>query len=217
MTFVLQNYEELPQEKRLYETPVPIVGLTGSVASGKSSVSHLLQQEKFPIISADDIIKIIYQENETLEFIKKEFPESVENEKIDFKILRTTAFSNEKNLKSLEDFLHPRIREEFQKQVKTFSSQKEMCVIYDVPLLFEKKLQQKVDLSVLVFTPQEKIIERLMKRDQISNDLAKKMMESQISIERKKKMSHYVIDNSGPLENLTQEVDKFIQKYFVKE
>lgn len=195
-------------ETRLYEVPVPIIGLTGGIGTGKSTVAKLLREKNIPVIDADKLVKNIYQKPEALEFIAKHFPHAVKDGVIVFQKLREIAFVDAIAKKLIEDFIYAYMPGEFKKAFQAFSNP--AFVVYDVPLLFEKKLNSLVDMSVCVYAPRELQINRIVDRDQSDSTLASKIIDNQMDIEEKKKLSDLVISNTGTLEDLTKTVDQQI-------
>lgn len=196
------------QNTRLYQIPVPIVGLTGGIASGKSTVAELFRQHNISVIDADQLVKNIYKKNETVEFIKSNFPSVMENNKIIFSKLRELAFNNPAIKTKLEAFIYSHLPEEFIQVFKTLPPSP--FIVYDVPLLFEKNLDQLIDVSICVFTPRSIQIERLINRDHITKDLAEKILDQQMNIEEKKAKADIIIEN---IKNKNDLVDNFNLKW----
>jgi len=205
-------FQKRTVSERLYELPCPVIGLTGGIATGKTTVADELIGRGFPIINADKLVKNIYQTKDALEFISHHFPEVIINQAIDFKRLREIVFSNQKDLELIENFIYQKLPAEFLKAFVSLPAPD--FVIYDVPLLFEKQLDSKVDLKVCVYTSEKNQIERLMKRDQSELSTIKQILKKQIDIEWKKNHSDFIIDNSSDLTSLMSNIDHFIQKYF---
>ncbi|MFA6236565.1 MAG: dephospho-CoA kinase [Bacteriovorax sp.] len=193
---------------RLYNIPVPIIGLTGGIGSGKSTVAELLTKNNIPVIDADKLVKNIYKLSETKTFIQKQFPQTIVDGEIVFKKLREIVFNNEAKKMDLEVYIYARLPEEFRKAYAVLNNP--AFIVYDVPLLFEKKLNQLVDVSVCVYAPKEKQIERLILRDQIERPLAESILANQISIEDKKNMADLIINNTDGLSMLEAEFQKFL-------
>ncbi len=185
---------------RLYELPAPIIGLTGGIATGKSTVAELFRNSGFAVIDADKLVKNIYQTNEAQQFVTFHFPEAIREGKIDFKHLRASVFGDVKNQELVENFIYSKLPAEFLRSFSEFNNPE--CVVYDVPLLFEKKLNFKVDVSVCVYSSKATQLERLIKRDHISADLAEKIISKQMDIEAKKNSSDLIIENIGDQANL---------------
>lgn len=187
------RFVNLNARSRLHHLNVPIIGLTGGVATGKSTISTLLSDKGIPVICADKLIKSIYAEESTTQFIGKEFAAAMKGNEIDFKKLREIAFSNVENKIKLEAFLYEKLPLHFWQAYKALK--RPSYVIYDVPLLFEKEINKKVDQSILIYAPKATQIERVIKRDGISKELAEKMLAEQIDIEKKRLMATYVFEN----------------------
>lgn len=203
---------KIQPKDRLYDLSIPIIGLTGSIATGKSTVSKFLTSKGVPLIDADYLVKEIYKTQECLDFIKNLCPESVTKNEIDFKILRKFFFDSQDIKLKIENYLYERLPVTFNSELAKLDFSKFDFLVYDVPLLFEKNLQDKLDLTIVCYTPQKLQIKRLMKRDSLSHDQALKIINSQISIESKKKLADHVIDNSGNLEDLHCAIDLLLSK-----
>jgi dephospho-CoA kinase len=190
-------------ETRLYNIPVPIIGLTGGIATGKSTVAELFRKNNIPVIDADRLVKLIYQMPETKTFIQKNFPQVIVEDLIVFQKLREIAFSNADSKKKLEDYIYAHLPNEFKKAFQEFSNP--TFIIYDVPLLFEKNLNEFVDFSVCIYAPRKTQIERLMFRDRSTHEMAETIINQQMDIEEKKNLADFTIHNTaGPLELETQ-------------
>ena len=193
---------------RLYEIQVPILGLTGGIATGKSTVANLFKDAGVPVIDADKLVKNVYAKKASVEFIQVNFPEAVTNGEIQFKKLREIAFSKPENQQLLENYIYAHLPEAFKNAFMEFKNPS--FIVYDVPLLFEKGLDSKVDTTICTYSPRKTQIERLMKRDQISMDLAEKILSRQIDIEEKKNKSDLVIENTGDTSMLKKNFDSLL-------
>jgi len=208
------EFLRLDKSNRLYGTNKPIIGLTGGVATGKSTVSKKIINLGFPIIEADKLVHQIYDQDISLEFIKISFPTAIENGQINFPALRKIFFENSKAREKIETFIYDRLKNEFIQEAEKLSQNN--FLIYDVPLLFEKGLNELVDLSVCVYCDQSVQISRMIKRDSIDKGLAQKMIQNQMDIERKRLLSDWVIENKGSLEDLDLAITNFLNHYFTK-
>ena len=197
---------------RLYKSTSPIIGLTGGIASGKSTITNLLREDGHNTICADQLVKNIYGKTETIELIKTKCPEAVENEKINFPLLREKFFNNAELKSTVELFIYSNLEEEFQKQLSSFPNKE--VVFYDVPLLFEKSMQNLVDLTVCVYTPKDLQLQRLKLRDNISDELAMSILGQQMDIEEKRTKSYLTLMNTGDLNHLKTEYDEMISHLF---
>jgi dephospho-CoA kinase len=198
------EYIRLSKKNRLYHLDIPVVGLTGGVATGKSTVSSFFKKEGFNIINADSLVHNIYQKKESLDFIQKNYPTAFIKGSIDFKILRKIFFENKKSQEQIENFIYQRLEEAFLDESKNLKN----LIIYDVPLLFEKGLEEKVDISICVYSSVNNQIKRLMERDKIDEKLAREIIQKQMDIEKKRKLSNFVINNDNSLNETMAEFIK---------
>ncbi len=203
-----KQFIKLNPEKRLYQYDKPIVALTGGIATGKSTVTKLLEAKGLTIIDADQLVKSIYAKQESKDFIKANFSEAFVHNEIDFKKLRDLVFSDDKIKKSVEGFIYQRLPDAFKEATLRVKNQD--FYIYDVPLLFERGLETKVDLTLLVYAPRKIQLARLIDRDGTKEEIGNKILDQQIDIEVKKEKSDLVIDNSFSMTELTAEVDKLL-------
>jgi dephospho-CoA kinase len=200
----------LSKNQRLYQLDVPVIGLTGGIATGKTTVSQKLQEKGFAVINADHLVKDIYALPETFEFIRSEFPDVIKNEQIQFPLLRQFVFANSENKVKIENFIYARLAQAFNAAFKKFDHPQ--MIIYDVPLLFEKNLQPLFDMTVLVYAPREIQQTRLMKRDNVLEEMAETMLNSQMDIEEKKAKADFIIDNSKSESELAEEINRLLHK-----
>ncbi len=183
------------------------IALTGSIATGKSTVASLLGLNGMRVIDADNISHQILETKK--EWIQKTFGKGfIKNSKVDRTALGKLIFSDSKMKQKLEDFLHPLIRKEIQTKAKKQDSFKFPYLI-DIPLFFEKK-GYNIKESVVVYVPFEIQLKRFMKRDGFTKEETLRRIKSQISIDEKKKLATWVIDNSRDLPHLQDEVEKFV-------
>lgn len=200
--------------KRIYGVTKPIVGLTGGIATGKSTVTNILKDMGLFVICADTLVHDIYKKKESIEFIKKISPESIVNGEIDFKKLRKTVFSDKDIKKDIEAFIYGKLEAEFIENLKARPDAQ--FIIYDVPLLFELDLHLNVDTSICVYCPREIQLERILSRDNHSRELAESIINNQMDIEKKKGLADHVITNIHDLEHLKKEVDHVFKNLNLK-
>ncbi|MCT7909500.1 dephospho-CoA kinase [Arcobacter lacus] len=183
------------------------IALTGGISTGKSTVCNLLKLHGFLTIDADKIAHKLLDENSSKieEMFGKEY---VENGKVLRKELGKIIFSNEENKLKLEALLHPLIKEEIIKESKIYEEQNKPYFV-DIPLFFEK-MHYPISKSLVIYTPKELQIQRLIKRDNIDEKEAKLKISNQMDIEEKKKLADMVIDNSKDLKHLQNEVERVI-------
>jgi dephospho-CoA kinase len=193
---------------RLYQLSIPVIGLTGGIASGKSTVSQIIRNKGIKVVDADLLVKKIYKEQDSLEFIKSCCSPAIEENHINFKILREHFFSDPQLKVKIEQFIYQKLPLVFNLEI----SSEDKLVFYDVPLLFEKNLQSFFDKTVLIYCSKETQLVRLVNRDHISKQLAEKILNSQIDIEEKKQLADFVIDNSQEEKELAEKVETFLKQ-----
>ena len=176
--------------------------LTGGIASGKSTVSAMLQKSNIPIINADVLARQVVEPNsagirQIAEIFGKDFLDN--SGALNRKKMADLIFTNAEARKKLENITHPLIAEQLRFELNQYENKKTPYVIYEAPLIFEKGLQSFFDATILV-TAQIPIQEkRLKKRDNISIEEVRTRMRTQMSTAEKEKQAHFVIDNSGTL------------------
>lgn len=195
-----------------------IIGLTGGIATGKSTVSKILSKKGFSIIDADNISKEVVEKGkdaylEIVNFFGKEI--LLENREINRKKLGRIIFSDKNSREVLNNIVHPYVFKEIKKQIEKLS-QDNQTIFLDVPLLLEQyKLWKEYDIEFyeiwLVYCDESTQIKRLMDRDNISKDDAVKKINSQMSLERKKGMSSKIIDNSKDIEYLKKQIEELVK------
>lgn len=185
------------------------IALTGGIATGKSTVCSLLKLHGFLTIDADSIAHKLLDENS--DTIAKLFGEHyVVDGKVQRKELGKIIFTNEENKLKLEAFIHPLIKEDIEKEARIFEEQGKPYFI-DIPLFFET-MHYPISRNVVVYTPKELQIKRLMQRDGIDENEALLKISNQMDIEEKKNLATFVIDNSSTLKNLQNEVEVLKEK-----
>jgi|SRR6056297_1243040 len=187
---------------------IMIIGLTGGIAAGKSTVARILASLGAYIINADKIGHNILEKNKNAyNDVIDEFGEIIvkNNGKIDRKKLGEIVFSDKDKLKKLENITHPYIIEEIKYETKEKIKDYHHLVL-DVPLLFETGLENIVDITWVVVCSYEKQIERIAKRDGLSREEAKKRIASQMETSQKVKLADFVIYNNGNKKELNNKV-----------
>lgn len=181
-----------------------IIGLTGGIASGKSTVSKIFRELGAEIIDADIKAKEISEREDIVKEIGNIFGKEIINSegKIDRLKIKEIVFNNKEKLKKLNDLIHPKVMEEF-KKIKENTGKNDI-IIFDVPLLFESGMDKMCDKIILVFTDKDIQIKRMLERDGITEELAEKIINSQMSLEEKLNKSQIHLENNGTLEDLRE-------------
>lgn len=174
-----------------------IVGLTGGIASGKTTVSSLFEQLGIKVIDADEIARSLVSKGmPCLKEIQDSFGReyiSADGE-LNRPLLRQLIFNDSDAKELLESILHPKIRQQMLDQSKSIKSP---YVIWSVPLLFESNMQKLVNRVLVINTTRKSQIERLCSRDNIDIDLATKMVDAQLPNEQRIQLADDIIDNQA--------------------
>lgn len=189
-----------------------VIGLTGGIGTGKSTVSELLAAHGFKIVDADVASReAVKKGSEGLQQVKQVFREEAidDNGEMNRKYIGEIVFNDAEKRKELNQIVHPIVREIMENQKEKYLSEG-YNVIMDIPLLFENNLQDTVDETWLVYASESIQVERLMERNDLSQEEAKARVYSQISIDKKQRMADHVIDNRGTLLELKQNLEQLL-------
>jgi dephospho-CoA kinase len=193
-----------------------IVGLTGGVASGKTTVSQILKKEGAYLIDADQIARDLVQPhtpawNELQSVFGKDILKK--NGSIDRKRLAEKVFSDPQQRHLLNRILHPRIKAEMKRRVGEISQKDpDAIVVIDAALIVETGDDQEMDQLIVVTSTEEQQIERLRSRDGTNPEEAQKILSSQMDLEEKLKTADFVIRNEGPFEETKRRVEEVFQE-----
>ena len=187
-----------------------IIGLTGGIASGKSTVSKYLAEKGFKVYDADKIAKDISKKKSVQEEIILTFGDKIldENRNVDRKKLKEIVFKNKEKLKQLNAIIHPKVID-FYKELKEKNTDE--IIIFDVPLLFESGIEKFCDKILVVISDYEIQLNRIVERDKIDRELASKIIKSQLSNKERIKKADVVIENNSSLEDLFEKVERFCE------
>jgi dephospho-CoA kinase len=196
------------------------IGLSGGIASGKSTVGQLLQELGYPVINADSVARQVVRPGSDLQQrVVALFGQHVltpEGE-LDRAALGREVFSEVTKRKQLEDLLHPEIQKWVAQERAALEKQGHPAAFYDVPLLFEKQLQGQFDATILVDCEREQQVERLKRRNpELSLQEVEQRLSVQIPIEDKRNMADYLIDNRKGLIELKSQVKRVVANMFEK-
>lgn len=195
---------------------IMIIGLTGSIASGKSTVSNMLKEMNYPIIDADLVARVVVEKGtETLQAIINVFGEDILTSDGDLNRpkLGEIIFSSPAKRKQLNDIMHPAIRAEMMRQKEELLEAGYPTIIMDIPLLFESRLQSYVDKIIVVTVSEETQLNRLMARNNYSMEEAKARIQSQLPLSIKEKGADAVIYNNGTLESTQEQLEKILKSW----
>lgn len=190
-----------------------ILGLTGSIATGKSSAARVFQEKGFPVISADEgARRLVEPPSPALDKIRTIFGEEFlfENGRLNREKLAALIFRHEKARKQLDQLMQPLLRQWLIKERTLAKVNQPPLVVMDIPLLYEKNLQDLVDQVMVVYTRETFQLERLMARDHLARKEALERIFSQINIERKVEWADIVIDNNEDEAYLRRQIEAWI-------
>ena len=192
-----------------------IIGLTGGIASGKSTVSRLFEDAGAPVICLDQLAhEVVAPGASAIDDIRKAFGDEVIDEDggLDRKAMASVVFNDDAKRKRLESIIHPRVKEEKDRRVRELEKQGELMVIVDVPLLYEVQWDKSCDLVVVVYASRDVQEQRLIERDGMSEHEAKLRLNAQMSIEEKKNRADFVIDNTGSIQETHDRFDELMDQ-----
>jgi len=180
------------------------IGLTGGIASGKTTVANMFRELAVPVVDADRLAHLALIKNK--EKIVTYFGREILDEKgeIHRRKLGEKVFENPKQLKNLEEMIHPFVQEKVREKRRLFEIAEHALAVYDVPLLYENKLQSSFDEVILVYVPEDISKKRLIKRSGLSEQEAEARLKMQMAIENKKKLADVVFNNEGDRDALKE-------------
>jgi dephospho-CoA kinase len=194
---------------------VKLVGLTGGIASGKSTVAKILQSLGAAVVNADDLAReVVEPGHEAWKEIVASFGADIlqSDQTLDRQKLRTLIFNQPEARKRLESIIHPRVRALAEERIRQYAAAGYPVVIYEVPLLFEGNLQEWLRPVILVACDVETQTARLQKRDHLTAADAEKHIAAQMSLKNKRRLADYVIENNGSLEDLERQTRQILEE-----
>lgn len=192
-----------------------ILGLTGGISTGKSTVSKIFKEQGYPVVDADiGAREIVKPGTDGLEKIKKEFGNKVilADGTLDRTALAKIIFDDVKKRELLNKMLSQHIHQWIVTKKNDYLKQDPAIIVLDIPLLFEMGYENEVDQIMVVATSEEIQLNRLMKRDNIEKKEATQRINSQLPISKKVILGDIIIDNSGTIENTKKQVLDWINK-----
>ncbi|WP_173915871.1 dephospho-CoA kinase [Halobacillus sp. Marseille-Q1614] len=197
-----------------------VIGLTGSIATGKSTVSQMFKHFEIPVVDADIISREVVNPGEpAYKEIVEQFSEEILNEDgaINRKELGKVIFRDKEKRNILNRIVHPQVRKEMKRQRDGYLARGDKAVVLDIPLLFESKLTDYVDRTLVVYVDSETQLKRLMARDESKEAEAMERIRSQIPASKKAEWADAVIDNSGTREQSFEQLKAILTNWGVIE
>lgn len=192
-----------------------IIGLTGGIGSGKTTVANYFKSFGIPIYIADDEARKIMKSADIIEAIKNSFGDAIfENEILNRDKLAKIVFNNPKKLEKLNNIVHPAVKNHFEQWL--MQNQSAPYVIYEAAILFESGRYKDCDLIVTVVAPMESRIERVIKRDNSTRELVLKRINAQWTDEERILKSDFIIENIS-IETTKLEVDRILKILKIKQ
>jgi dephospho-CoA kinase len=194
---------------------VKLVGLTGGIASGKSTVAEILKRQGAAIINADVLAReVVEPGRQAWTEIVNTFGTAVlqPDRALDRQKLRAIIFDDPDARKKLESIIHPQVRALAEQRIREHAAAGYAVIVYEVPLLFEGNLQEWLRPVILVACDVDTQRNRLQSRDNLSAAQAQKHIDAQMSLEAKRRLADYVIENNGSLEDLKRQVQAVLEK-----
>lgn len=171
-----------------------IIGLTGGIGSGKSTVAGYFQELGVPVYVADTEAKKIMDQPETIQEVQQIFVENVISDgKLNRKKIASIVFNNSEKLAQLNKIIHPKVKKDFKDWLEKHKNHS--FIIKEVAILFETNSEKDFDAIILVTAPEEIRIERVVNRDKVTVSEVKERIKNQLSDEEKISKSHYIIEN----------------------
>ena len=194
-----------------------VIGLTGGIGTGKSTVSQILKDRGFSVIDLDVISHEVIEFSSVVEKIVQNFGREVldEDEAGNYTISREKLgkiiFSDKKKRLALNSIMHPEILKVMHKKILECKLEKNKIIFVEVQLLFEVQWEKEFDYILLVAAKRDMQVRRVLERDKRSEEEAWNIINSQMSLDEKREKSDFVIENDGNMDDLNKKVDKFLK------
>jgi len=194
-----------------------VIGLTGGIGTGKSTVSQILKDRGFPVIDLDVISHEVIEFSSVVEKIVQNFGREVLDEDeagnctISREKLGKIIFSDKEKRLALNSIMHPEILKVMHKKILECKSEKNKIIFVEVQLLFEVQWEKEFDYILLVAAKRDMQVRRVLERDKRSEEEAWNIINSQMSLDEKREKSDFVIENDGNMDDLNKKVDKFLK------
>ena len=190
-----------------------LIGLTGGIGSGKSTVAAMLRDQGIRVVDADQIAREVVEPGQpALAELVEVFGQDILNDdgSLNRQELANRAFATEEATNALNAITHPRIEQETQRQFDLAAAEKENFLVYDMPLLVERGLHEEMDMVIVVHTDIEERVRRLVEHRGLDEDDVRRRMSHQVDDVTRLASADVLIDNNGSVDHLRKQVDDFL-------
>lgn len=192
-----------------------VIGLSGGIGSGKSTVASMIRKLRIPVLCADLLAReAVLPGKAAYKKIIREFGKEIlhPDRTLNRVALGAIVFSSAAKRGQLNAILHPEVLRAMKKGVQEHHRKAKHPIVLDIPLLFETGMDRLCDLTVVVYSPQSLMHQRLLKRDRLPSKAVRDRIRSQWPIAKKRKLADYVIDNSGTLRKTEEQVKDLFER-----
>ena len=193
-----------------------ILGLTGSIGMGKTTTAGFFEEAGVPVYNADRAVHELYESKPVIENLSRIFPDCLTDGRIDRSKLSKTIVKDPSKLVLLERFIHPLVRKKEKDFVKMHRDRGDPLVVLDIPLLFEKGPEGRVDKIAVVSAPTEIQRQRVLARSGWDDEKLDRILSRQISDEEKRRRADFVIDTGKSLDDAREQVKHLISRLTLK-
>ena len=184
-----------------------VIGITGGIACGKSTFTQYIKSKGFQVVDADEIVAKLFEDAD----VQNRIMSTVGT--LDRKKIRKIVFQSPVMRQNLEGILHPGVISVIESEINKHRSNPQAPLFVSIPLLFEKDLSSMFDMVVAIVCEDDTQIQRLTKRDQVDELLARHMIHSQLSNKEKADKADVVINNDGTLEDFHESIEHFLTRF----
>lgn len=193
-----------------------VYGLTGGIGSGKSTAAELLEEYGVPVVSADELSRVVVAPgSEGLRVVVEKFgPEILgEDGGLDRRRMASLIFRDPERRRELEAILHPRIRDRFEQVLDALEKAGHQVAVYEVPLLFERNLEGEMKAVILVTAPMDVRVARVRARDDVTETEVRARIAVQMDEDAKRRRADYIVENNGSLDDLRREIEFLMARF----
>ncbi len=189
------------------------IGITGSIAMGKSEALKIFAAAGIPVFDSDSEVHKMYAEKPTIELMARSFPDAIVDGRIDRKLLGEIVFRSADDLRKLESLVHPVVKLRRENFIRNAQQQGAEFVILDIPLLYEKGEDTSLDYVIVISSPESLQRQRALARPGMTADRLDSILSNQMPDIEKRARASFVLDNAGDLNHLEKQVKQLITKF----